>query len=125
MRSSAGQHRSRLFNAPRCAISSSAASRSNRASGLRRFNAPAHLHEDGFEDPFSFNVLRDPNPHLSFGGTGVHYCLGANLARMTVGVIFDAIADVMPELTALAAPERLRSGWLNGIKHWQVDYMGA
>ena len=44
---------------------------------------------------------------------------------MTVGVMFDAIADLMPDLTSLATPERLRSGWLNGIKHWQVDYTGT
>jgi cholest-4-en-3-one 26-monooxygenase len=92
---------------------------------LALFYRSANFDEDVFEDPFSFNVLRDPNPHLSFGGTGAHYCLGANLARMTVGVMFDAIADVTPDITALAAPERLRSGWLNGIKHWRVDYSGA
>jgi cholest-4-en-3-one 26-monooxygenase len=92
---------------------------------LALFYRSANFDEDVFDDPFSFNVLRDPNPHLSFGGTGAHYCLGANLARMTVELMFDAIADVMPDLTSLATPERLRSGWLNGIKHWQVDYTGA
>jgi cholest-4-en-3-one 26-monooxygenase len=51
--------------------------------------------------------------------------LGASLARITVAVMFVAIADVMPDLTALAAPERLRSGWLNGTKHRQADYTGA
>jgi cholest-4-en-3-one 26-monooxygenase len=68
--------------------------------------------------------LRDPNPHVGFGGTGAHYCIGANLARMTIDLMFNAIADAMPDLTSLAKPERLRSGWLNGIKHWQVDYSG-
>jgi cholest-4-en-3-one 26-monooxygenase len=91
---------------------------------LALFYRSANFDEDVFDDPFSFNVLRDPNPHLSFGGTGVHYCLGANLARMTVGVMFNAIADVVPDITPLGSPERLRSGWLNGIKHWQVDYTG-
>jgi cholest-4-en-3-one 26-monooxygenase len=92
---------------------------------LALFYRSANFDEDVFDDPFSFNVLRDPNPHLSFGGTGAHYCLGASLARLTVELMFNAIADVLPDLTALAAPERLRSGWLNGIKHWQVDYTGA
>jgi cholest-4-en-3-one 26-monooxygenase len=78
-----------------------------------------------FEDPYSFNILRDPNPHVGFGGTGAHYCIGANLARMTIDLIFNAIADEMPNLTPISPPERLRSGWLNGIKHWQVDYTGA
>jgi cholest-4-en-3-one 26-monooxygenase len=43
---------------------------------------------------------------------------------MTIDLMFNAIADHMPDLTPLAKPERLRSGWLNGIKHWQVDYTG-
>jgi len=92
---------------------------------LALFYRSANFDEDVFDNPFSFDVLREPNPHLSFGGTGAHYCLGANLARMTVGVMFDAIADVAPDLAAVAAPERLRSGWLNGIKHWQVHYSGT
>ena len=44
---------------------------------------------------------------------------------MTIDLIFNAIADEMPNLTPISKPERLRSGWLNGIKHWQVDYTGA
>ena len=85
----------------------------------------ANFDEDVFDDPYSFNVLRDPNPHVGFGGTGAHYCIGTNLARMTIDLMFNAIADAMPDLTSLAKPERLRSGWLNGIKHWQVDYTGS
>jgi cholest-4-en-3-one 26-monooxygenase len=82
----------------------------------------ANFDEEVFEDPFTFNILRDPNPHVGFGGTGAHYCIGANLARMTIDLMFNAIADVMPDLKSVKKPERLRSGWLNGIKHWQVDY---
>ena len=85
----------------------------------------ANFDEDVFNDPFSFNIMRDPNPHVGFGGTGAHYCIGANLARMTIDLIFGAIADHMPDLTPLSGPQRLRSGWLNGIKHWDVDYTGA
>ena len=43
---------------------------------------------------------------------------------MTINLIFNAIADHMPDLKPISSPERLRSGWLNGIKHWQVDYTG-
>jgi cholest-4-en-3-one 26-monooxygenase len=68
---------------------------------------------------------RPTNPHVGFGGTGAHYCIGANLARMTINLIFNAVADHMPDLKPIGEPERLRSGWLNGIKHWQVDYTGA
>ncbi len=85
----------------------------------------ANFDEEVFDDPFAFNILRDPNPHVGFGGTGAHYCIGANLARMTIDLMFNAIADAMPDLTALSKPDRLRSGWLNGIKHWNVDYTGA
>ena len=92
---------------------------------LALFYRSANFDEDVFDDPFSFNVLRDPNPHLSFGGTGVHYCLGANLATT------DGRGDVRRDRRRdtrhhpAGPPERLRSGWLNGIKHWQVDYTGT
>ena len=89
------------------------------------FYRSANFDEDVFDDPYTFNILRDPNPHVGFGGTGAHYCIGANLARMTIDLMFNAVADQMPDLTPISKPERLRSGWLNGIKHWQVDYTGA
>ena len=89
------------------------------------FYRSANFDEDVFDDPHTFNILRDPNPHVGFGGTGVHYCIGANLARMTIDLIFNAIADQMPDLSSIGTPERLRSGWLNGVKHWQVDYTGS
>jgi cholest-4-en-3-one 26-monooxygenase len=88
------------------------------------FYRSANFDEEVFEDPFTFNIMRDPNPHVGFGGTGAHYCIGANLARMTINLIFNAVADHMPDLKPLSKPERLRSGWLNGIKHWEVDYTG-
>jgi cholest-4-en-3-one 26-monooxygenase len=84
----------------------------------------ANFDEEVFTDPDTFDILRNPNPHVGFGGTGAHYCIGANLARMTINLIFNAIADHMPELKPVGEPERLKSGWLNGIKHWQVDYTG-
>jgi len=89
------------------------------------FYRSANFDEEVFEDPYAFDILRNPNPHVGFGGTGAHYCIGANLARMTINLIFNAVADHMPDLASVSAPERLRSGWLNGIKHWQVDYTGT
>jgi cholest-4-en-3-one 26-monooxygenase len=89
------------------------------------FYRSANFDDEVFDDPYTFNILRNPNPHVGFGGTGAHYCIGANLARMTINLIFNAIADHMPDLKPISAPERLRSGWLNGIKHWQVDYAGG
>lgn len=88
------------------------------------FYRSANFDEEVFDDPFTFNIMRNPNPHVGFGGTGEHYCIGANLARMTINLIFNAVADHMPDLKPLSNPERLRSGWLNGIKRWQVDYTG-
>lgn len=84
----------------------------------------ANFDEEVFENPHQFDILRNPNPHVGFGGTGAHYCIGANLAKMTITLIFNAIADNMPDLKPIGEPERLKSGWLNGIKHWQVDYTG-
>ena len=53
---------------------------------------------------------------------GEHHCLGASLAKLEIGLIFNAIADAMPDIRPAGAPERLRSGWLNGIKLFPVPY---
>ncbi|MBF6238214.1 cytochrome P450 [Nocardia otitidiscaviarum] len=86
------------------------------------FYSSANFDEDAFDEPFRFDVLRDPNPHVGFGGTGTHFCVGANLARLEIDLMFNAIADAMPNLSEVAPPQRLRSGWINGIKHWPVRY---
>ena len=87
------------------------------------FYASANFDPEVFEDPNTFDITRDPNPHLSFGGHGAHYCIGANLARMEVDLIFNAIADLMPDMKKTAEPRRLRHAWINGIKELQVDYV--
>ena len=86
------------------------------------FYRSANFDEAVFDAPEEFSILRGPNPHLGFGGLGAHYCLGANLARLEIELIFNAIADAMPDITKAGEPERLRSGWLNGIKHLPVRY---
>jgi cholest-4-en-3-one 26-monooxygenase len=86
------------------------------------FYSSANFDTDVFDAPERFDITRDPNPHLGFGGTGAHYCVGANLARVEIDLIFNAIADHMPNIRAAGEPRRLRSGWLNGIKELQVAY---
>ncbi|MFD6398228.1 cytochrome P450 [Nocardia sp. NPDC060249] len=85
----------------------------------------ANFDEDVFENPEKFDITRADNQHLAFGGTGAHFCVGANLARLEVDLIFNAIADHLPDITQIGDPKRLRSGWLNGIKELPVDYKPA
>jgi cholest-4-en-3-one 26-monooxygenase len=88
------------------------------------FYSSANYDEEVFDRPFEFNINRDPNPHLGFGGNGAHFCIGANLARMEIKLIFNEIADQIPDIGKLSEPKRLRSGWLNGVKELQVSYHG-
>lgn len=86
------------------------------------FYSSANYDEEVFDNPFGFNILRDPNPHLGFGGNGAHFCIGANLARMEIKLIFNEIANQIPDISKLGEPERLRSGWINGVKELPVAY---
>lgn len=86
------------------------------------FYGSANFDPEVFDEPEKFDILRDPNPHVGFGGTGSHYCIGANLARLEIDLIFNAIAQSMPNISEVSPPDRLRSSWLNGIKHYQVKY---
>ncbi|MCA4721788.1 cytochrome P450 [Mycolicibacterium fortuitum] len=88
------------------------------------FYSSANYDEEVFESPFQFNILRNPNPHLAFGGNGAHYCIGANLARMEIKLMFNEIADQIPDIVKLGEPQRLRSGWINGVKDLPVSYRG-
>ncbi len=88
------------------------------------FYASANHDEDVFDDAFTFDITRDPNPHLAFGGHGAHYCIGANLARSEIKLIFDALADMAPNIRRTGDAARLRSPWLNGIKSLPVAYAG-
>jgi cholest-4-en-3-one 26-monooxygenase len=88
------------------------------------FYSSANFDEDVFDSPFQFDILRNPNPHLSFGGNGAHFCIGANLARMEIKLIFNELADQIPNIAKLDEPQRLRSGWINGVKALPVSYRG-
>ncbi len=87
------------------------------------FYSSANNDPEVFDRPDVFDILRDPNPHLGFGGGGPHFCLGANLARLELDLVFNAIADAVPGIRLAGEPRRLRSAWLNGIKELQVRYV--
>jgi cytochrome P450 len=77
--------------------------------------------EDVFEDPFRFDVGRDPNKHLAFG-YGVHFCLGAALARMEVNSFFTELLPRMKSLELTGAPQFVATTFVGGLKHLPVRY---
>jgi cholest-4-en-3-one 26-monooxygenase len=82
----------------------------------------ANRDEAQFVDPYEFRVERSPNEHIAFGGRGPHFCLGANLARAELRAIFQEILTRMPDMEPTAEPQRLRSNFINGIKHLPVEF---
>jgi len=88
------------------------------------FMSSANYDESVFDDPHCFDIRRNPNPHLTFGGHGIHYCLGANLARLEIWVMFDQIIRQAPNIRRLNNPQRIRSGWISGSRELMVSYHG-
>lgn len=86
------------------------------------FHVSANRDDTVFDDPMAFDIARDPNPHIAFGAGGPHFCLGANLARMEIRVMFEHLLDRMPDIEAAGPPERLRSQFINGVKHLPVRF---
>jgi cholest-4-en-3-one 26-monooxygenase len=84
--------------------------------------ASGNFDEEVFADPRRFDIGRDPNPHITFGGGGNHYCIGANLTKLELRIMFDALADGLPDIRLLGPLRRLRSSWLNGITKLPVAY---
>ncbi|MBV9253267.1 MAG: cytochrome P450, partial [Actinobacteria bacterium] len=81
------------------------------------FYASGNRDEDVFDDPFTFDIRRDPNPHVGFGGPGPHFCLGAHLARREITVMWRELLTRVPNIRATGEPDRLLSSFINGIKH--------
>jgi cytochrome P450 len=75
-----------------------------------------------FDDPWSFDVRRNPNPHVGFGGGGAHFCLGANLARREITVAFEELHRRIPDIAATEEPARLQSAFIHGIKRLPVAW---
>jgi cytochrome P450 len=86
------------------------------------YYSSANRDEDVFENPYSFNVLRDPNPHIGFGAAGPHFCLGAHLARQEIDVMFRQLFARLPDISASSEPDRLMSPFINGIKHMDCTF---
>ncbi|MFI0355536.1 cytochrome P450 [Actinomadura sp. 9N407] len=86
------------------------------------FYASANRDEKVFDDPFRFDVARDPNPQIGFGGGGPHFCLGTHLARMNLRIIFETILDRVPDIRPAGEPRRLRSNFVNGVKELPVEF---
>lgn len=81
--------------------------------------ASANRDETVFTDPYTFDITRNPNPHLAFG-RGVHFCLGASLARMEMRVIFDVLLDQVGAVTLTGPIEYVRSNKHAGVRHMPV-----
>lgn len=86
------------------------------------FYASANRDESVFPAPDQFDVGRDPNPHVGFGGGGPHFCLGRHLAALELRVLLRALTERMPAIRLDGEPSRLRSNFINGIKHIPVRF---
>jgi cytochrome P450 len=81
----------------------------------------ANRDEDIFDDPYRFDITREPNEHLAFG-IGEHFCLGAGFARKEIRVMFEELFRRFPDIQVDGPPERLLSNFINGVKHLPVSY---
>ena len=81
------------------------------------YYASANRDEDVFADPHRFDIHRTPNDHVTFGGGGVHFCLGANLARLEIKSMLREFLRRYPNPSLAGEPRRLRSDFINGFKH--------
>ncbi len=69
-----------------------------------------------FADPYRFDLGRSPNEHLAFGAGGPHFCLGANLARLEIAVMFEELLAALPDIEVSGVPDMLQSAFIHGIK---------
>ena len=75
-----------------------------------------------FENPHAFDITRDNSAQIGFGGPGPHFCLGAHLARRQIAVMFRELLTRLPDIKVVGEPDYLRSGFINGIKHMDVEF---
>jgi cytochrome P450 len=89
---------------------------------LLLFYNSANRDEAVFDTPFTFDVRRQPNPHLGFGAAGPHFCLGAHLARREITEVYRELFGRLPDIRSTGEPVRLRSSFINGIKHVGCEF---
>lgn len=82
----------------------------------------ANRDERVFEDPYTFDVTRSPNEHVGFGGGGPHFCLGANLARREIRVMFEELFEWLPDIRTTGEPVYLQSAFIHGIKELPCEF---
>lgn len=82
----------------------------------------ANRDERKFGNPWLFDVTRNPNPQIGFGAGGAHFCLGANLARREIRVLFEEVHRMVPDIVAVEEPAILRSAFVHGIKRLPVAW---
>ncbi len=87
------------------------------------YYSAANQDDTTLTNPEVFDITREDNDHVAFGGGGPHFCLGAQLARAEIRIIFDALAERLPNLAPTGPPRTLRSAFLNGIKEIPVRYV--
>jgi methyl-branched lipid omega-hydroxylase len=80
------------------------------------FYNSANRDERQFTDPYKFDVTRTPNEHAGFGAGGPHFCLGANLARREIKLMFEELFRRLPDLEISGEPDYLQSAFIHGIK---------
>jgi cytochrome P450 len=86
------------------------------------FYNSANRDEAVFDRPDEFDITREDNPHVGFGGPGPHFCLGSHLARREMTVMFRELLTRLPEIQSTGEPDRLRSNFINGIKHMDCEF---
>jgi cholest-4-en-3-one 26-monooxygenase len=86
------------------------------------YYASANRDEEVFEDPHRFDVGRTPNEHVTFGGGGEHYCLGASLAKAEIRATMRQVVERLPDLELAGPYDRLHSDFVNGIKTMPVRF---
>jgi cytochrome P450 len=89
------------------------------------FYASANWDTDVFESPEKFDLSRNPNPHVSFGGGGIHHCLGNQLARQQLAALWHELLHRLPDIEVCGEPSYTVSTFFHGVNHLPVKFTPA